>query len=143
MNGSHLVADHTVTTFGSSIVAVWVIEQLKKASWFPVVQQQGTAFAARALSAIAAAASTVGIEWQWMPANHSLLITGITGSAVLLLAWHLLEHFALQEWVYQSAVKKPQLWKPAPADENSVAPVGNNARVTPAATTGAPRSPVP
>lgn len=126
---AHLVADHTVTTFGSSIVAVWAIEQLKKAKWFPVVQQQGTAFAARALSAIAAAASTVGIEWQWMPANHSLLITGITGSAVALLAWHLLEHFALQEWVYQSAVKKPQLWghasvpaQKAPSAEEHEAP---------------------
>lgn len=104
---THLVADHTVSTITTSTVAVWLIQQLKKAKWFPIVQERGTVFAARLLSVLAAVAGTAGIQWQWAPSTGTLAITGLTWTVVGIGAWHCVQHFALQEWIYQSAVNKP------------------------------------
>ena len=113
---TNLIADHTLSSVTSSAVAVWLIEQLKRAKWFPLVQQRGTALMARSLSVFAAAAGTAGIQWQWTSTTHSLVVTGLTLSAAMLFAWHVVQHFALQEWIYQSAINKPQRTSPYSSD---------------------------
>lgn len=124
MIAAHLVPDHTISSITASAIVVWAIEQLKKANWFPLVQKRGTAFAARSLSVIGAAAGSAGITWQWSQGMHSLTISGLTFTAVLLFSWHCVEHFVVQEWIYQSAVNKSSGAKAAasPAEPQTNSP---------------------
>lgn len=107
---SSLVSDHTLSSVTTSAVVVYLIQYLKRAKWFPLLEQRGTAVAARIASVIGSIFSTAGLQWQWMPETHTFLISNLTLSVVVYGIWHCIEHFALQEWIYQSASNKP----PAP-----------------------------
>jgi hypothetical protein len=101
-----LVADHTMSSLTASAVAVWIIQYLKGAKWFPLLQAH-TKGASRLASIILAALGTAGLQWQWTSSTHTLAISNLTLMVILTGLWHVLQHFAVQEVVYQAAVNKP------------------------------------
>jgi hypothetical protein len=99
------VSNIFMTQFTSSAVVVFIMQKLKSAKWFPLLQH-GSASASRAFSIIAAGAVAVGINYTWNPQTRGLLITLPTLYGAALGAWHWLNQFALQETVYQATVNK-------------------------------------
>ena len=103
--GPNSVSNIFVTQLTSSGITVFLMQKLKNAKWFPLLQH-GSATMSRIFSAIAAAAVAVGINYTWNPQTRGLLITIPTVSALLLGAWHWVNQFALNEMVYQTTVNK-------------------------------------
>ncbi len=60
----------------------------------------------RVVSVVAAALAAQGITITWERGEHTLTIAGLTLSAVLGFAWHWVQQFGLQEWIYRSAIYK-------------------------------------
>ncbi len=112
------ISNVAMTQFTSSAVVVYVMQKLKQASWFPLLQA-GQANISRAVSIIAAAAVSLGIEWSWTKdastGTHTLIIMNIGIWTLLHGAWHWLNQYALQETVYQATTNKPGIVSAASA----------------------------
>ena len=110
MSNPAFAPDLTLSTITSSAVAVYIIQQLKTVSWWPALSKhfQG---AARQWSALLAAFSTVGLQWQWTGATHTLIISNLTLGVILLGLWHWLAHFSTQEIIYRAVANAPQVPK--------------------------------
>jgi hypothetical protein len=99
-----MVANIAVTEFTTSAVAVWLLQKLKTATWFPLVQQ-GRAWLNRAASIVLAGVGAVGVSYTWAPnpmGGHMLTVAIPTLSVAALGAWHWLNHFVMQETIYQA-----------------------------------------
>jgi hypothetical protein len=103
------VSNVVMTQFTSSAVVVYLMQKVKTAKWFPLVQQ-GRATLNRIVSVVAAFLVAVGVSWSWSldktTGTHTLVITGLSIYAVGHGLWHWLNQFALQETVYQATVNK-------------------------------------
>lgn len=103
------VSNVAMTQFTSSAVVVYLMQKVKSASWFPLVQE-GRALVNRIVSIGAAFLVAVGVSWSWSlnPTNgtHTLTIVNLSIFTVLHGAWHWLNQYALQETIYQAAVNK-------------------------------------
>lgn len=98
------MTDPSIATPGAQITAamiiVWLIQELKKSGRFPGITVD-TVKVNRIVSAIGALATGAAIHWTWDSAAHSLLITGLTGWALLSFFWSFLQQFVGQEMLYQ------------------------------------------
>jgi hypothetical protein len=99
------VSNIFMTQFTSSAVVVYIMQKLKNAKWFPILEH-GQATVSRLFSIGAAGAVAMGINYTWNPQTRGLLITLPTLYGALVGAWHWLNQFALQETVYQATVNK-------------------------------------
>lgn len=101
-------------TIAAGIVAF--IQWLKKSN-LPIFGwiNAGSGKVNRLISVVAAAASAQGIGVTWDTEHHALAITGLTLAAVGGFAWHWIQQFGLQEWIYRSAIyKSPNAPKTVP-----------------------------
>jgi hypothetical protein len=106
-----MVANVAVTEFTTSAVAVWLLQKLKGASWFPWLEA-GRAWASRLASLFLAAVGAVGVSYTWAPnpnGGHMLTIAIPTLPVLAIGAWQWLNHFVLQETIYQATVNKPSI----------------------------------
>lgn len=95
-----------ITQFTSSAIVVFLINRLKAASWFPLLQKDWTAMN-RTFSVIAAFLVAQGIHWVWSPDTRVLAITIPTLGAFALGLWHWLNQYAMQETIHQ--ITKPKI----------------------------------
>jgi len=99
-----MTANLPITEFTLSATIVYVLQLLKKASWFTWVKAEA-AKANRVASIVLAFVGSVWTQWQWTldptTNTHTLVISGLSWAAVGLAVWHWLSHFAMQETIYQ------------------------------------------
>ena len=94
-----------LTTITSSALFVLVIQWLKnceRVTWI----QKGSKRASRVLSLFLAFVGHAGVSYVWNPGVRQLVITLPTFWAVLVYLWHVANHFALQETIYQATINK-------------------------------------
>lgn len=110
-------ANIAVTQFTSAAVAVWAIQQLKNASWFPWLKNQGQVIAKRLVSVATAIGIHTGISYVWntgeVSGSHVLIITIPPLAVILVTVWHWLGQFVLQEGWYQAIYNKTSQGKGA------------------------------
>lgn len=99
-------ANIVVTQFSATAVFVWGMEQLKRATWFPLLQQKGQVMAKRVLSVIAAFFIHSGINYVWNPVfdvnGYRHLDLAIPATAVIMVGlWHWAAQFIMQESWFQ------------------------------------------
>ena len=95
-----------LTTITSSALFVLLIQWLKNSSWFPWLQH-GQKWASRIASLLLATAGSLGVGYVYNSASRSLTLTNLpTVWGILIWLWHIANHFALQETIYQSTVNK-------------------------------------
>lgn len=103
------VSNILATQFTSSAVVVYLMQKLKNAKWFPLVQD-GRAILNRIVSIAAAFLTAVGISWSWTkdPATglHTFAIANIGMWSMIYGVWHWLNQYALQETIYQATINK-------------------------------------
>ena len=100
-------ANIVLTTITSSAMFVLLIQWLKNAKWFPYLRS-GAKWASRIASIALAFLGHIGVSYTWDPANRSFALTNIpTLIGLLTMLWHVANHYALQEIIYQGAVNKP------------------------------------
>jgi len=104
-------ANVAMTHFTIGAVTVAALQWLKSSSWFPWIQA-GQTYLLRAISALAAAGTAVGIGYTWNAHDHSLTITGLTLAGIAFAFWAWLKQFAVQEFMYR-ATKPPSTVAPA------------------------------
>jgi hypothetical protein len=100
-----MVENVAISTFTSSAVVVFLMQKLKASKWFPLVQE-GRATLNRIISVLAAAASAVAIGWAWNPSARALTIQIPTVWGLMIALWHWLNHYALQETIYQATANR-------------------------------------
>ena len=98
-----MAADASIllTTLTTSGITVAAINWLKNSPLAPWVTKQNI-WLLRILSAGSAVAASVGIHWVWTANDHTLVITGLTLSAIVGFFWHLIQQFTANEIVFQA-----------------------------------------
>lgn len=105
-----MVANVAITEFTTSAVAVWLLQKLKAWPAFKLVQP-GKAWLNRWASIILAALGAVGVSYTWTTFNgaNGVFIAWPGWFAVAIGGWHWLNHYVLQETIYQATVNKPSI----------------------------------
>lgn len=114
-----MVSNVAMTQFTSSAVVVYLMQKLKNAKWFPLIQE-GKTLLNRSISIGSAAVIAVGVNYTWNPQSRGLLITIPTLGVAAIGFWHWLNQYALNEMLYRATVNKA-----APANGNPPTPVVN------------------
>lgn len=86
-------------------VSSWLLQVLKKASWFPILQEDSEKFIKVLWSIITSACAITGLSYTYDPTAHTLLITNFSFALVLHAGWSWLTQFVMQEGWYQVAFK--------------------------------------
>jgi hypothetical protein len=99
------VATDTTAVLTASAVSVWIIQQLKSATWFKVLTPS-TATLNRLASIIAAAATATGIHVAF--SAGTLTITGLTLTGIIaaVIAWF--KSFVMNELIYQGIANRAE-----------------------------------
>ena len=99
-----------VTQFTGAAMFVYAMQQLKGASWFPLLKQQGQIWVKRGASIVAAIGIHTGIEHVWnpgtIPGSHVLIINIPPLAVIAVTMWHWLGQYAIQETLYQATGNK-------------------------------------
>lgn len=80
-------------------VAVWLIQKLKQAKWFPWLTQN-SALANRLVAFLIAFVSAAGITYQWHAAQGQLVISGLMISTIVQGLWTAAAGLVTNELVY-------------------------------------------
>lgn len=120
-------ANVLLTTMTVSGITVAAINWLKKSKYFPWITKEKI-WLLRVMSAAAATASGVGITHIWNPADHSILIAGLTAANLWAFGWAIVKQFTANELVFQTT--KPSS---APVVVQAVAPASPEAKAADAA----------
>jgi hypothetical protein len=106
-----------LSEFTTSAVVVYIINTIKSTGWFMKLKSW-LPQAERVASALLAALSTAGLQWQWTPETHTLVIANLTLAVVGLGVWHWVQHYVLQETIFRAT-------KPAAAGASSGTSLGS------------------
>lgn len=98
-------ANVALTTFTSSAIVVYAMQRLKEAKWFPLVQAD-RARLNRLFSIAAAAIGAMSVSWVWDPSVRSITIHVPTLWTAIVGLWHWLNHYAMQETIYQATAAR-------------------------------------
>lgn len=98
-------ASIVITQFTSSAIVVFIINKLKAAKWFPLLQKDWT-WMNRTFSIIAAFLVAQGIHWVWTPDTRVLAITIPTLWGFVTGVWHWINQYVSQEALHQ--ITKPK-----------------------------------
>lgn len=80
-----------LTAAAASAYLLNLLQRWEKVPWIT----QHTVGISHAVRAVLALAATVGIGWQWSAADHTLTITGLSLTALLVGGWHWFSQFAV------------------------------------------------
>ena len=81
------------------VIAVWLIQKLKTANWFPWLTQN-SAMASRVVAYAIALLTAAGITWQWNAAQGQLIITGLMWQTIVQGIWTALAGLVTNEMTY-------------------------------------------
>lgn len=88
----------------TSMIVVWILQQLKKAAWLPWLTQH-TDILNRLLSVLLGSIAAAGIVWTFDPTAGTLVVHGLTLANGASFLWIVLKQVAFQEGVYKGLVK--------------------------------------
>lgn len=86
----------------------YVLERLKKSSWFPVIDMNTKKLNSFVAAGMAAAAS-IGINFQYDQTAGTLLISGLTLATFHHVIWDFAKQYLFQQMVYDTAIKKKEV----------------------------------
>lgn len=93
-------ANVALTTFTTSAITVGILNWIKHSKYFPWITREKTTLL-RVLSIAASLATGVGIQHVWNSTDHSLLISGLTGTNIAAFAWAVVKQFTANETIFQ------------------------------------------
>jgi hypothetical protein len=100
-----MVGNVAITQITSSALVVLIVQKLKTWKAFTWLQE-GKVLALRFASIIGAFLSSIGVSYEWDPATRHLSLAIPTMMAIVVATWHLINHYAMQEIIYQATVNK-------------------------------------
>jgi len=117
-------SDLLFTHVTAAAVFVMVLQTLKKAEWFPWIQETGQTWLKRATSIAYAVGAHTGITAVWNPSSHgagwhTLTFTIPSGMVILTTLWHMTGQYSLQEMIYQATGNRPAAQNPQPSVDSA------------------------
>ena len=94
-------------TFGTAALVAFVLENLKKASWFPWLTVQSSTLNA-VVAVVAAFGTAIGLNYMWDETTRMLTVHVPTLGGFLLLLWQFGVQWAIQKFIYRTGVKVAQ-----------------------------------
>ena len=95
-------ASIAMTQITSSAVAVYALQLLKRWKWFA----EAIPHIRRAASVVLAFACSVGVQYAWNPTGRTITITLPTLAGAAIAVWHIVQHYAMQETIYQATLNR-------------------------------------
>lgn len=89
------------------VIAVWLIQRLKQANWFPWLTQN-SALASRVVAYAIALLTAAGITWQWNAAQGQLIINGLMWMTIVQGLWTAAAGLVTNEMAYMLLQIKQQ-----------------------------------
>lgn len=111
---------HLGTQITASAMAVAIIQRLKSWKAIPWISHV-TPVVNRAVAIVASFLTAVGVHVAYSSVEHTVVISGLTLTGILGMAWVWIKQFALQEYVYQSSANRTKV-VPAAGAALEVAP---------------------
>jgi hypothetical protein len=105
---------HFGTQITASAMAVFIIQMMKKWSALPWITQW-TPKMNRTVAIASSFLTAIGVHVAYSSVEHTLLISGLSLTGILGMAWVWIKQFALQEYVYQSAANRTKVDLPGGA----------------------------
>lgn len=99
--------DQLAAMFGTGALISFLLENLKRASWFPWLSYESSKVNSAA-AFVLAFFSTIGLQYMWDDTTRVLSVTVPTLSGFLTLLWQFGVQWAIQKFVYRTGVKEPQ-----------------------------------
>jgi hypothetical protein len=103
-------ANIVTTQFTAAAIFVYVMQKMKAAAWFPLLQDKGQQWMKRGASITCALGAQLGISHVWAPGNvpgsHILTIAIPPVTVIAIGAWHWLGQYAMQEVMYQATANR-------------------------------------
>lgn len=96
-------SEELLSQLTSSAVVIYVIQALKRSSWFPWVTTE-TKRLNRWLAVLGSAASAAGIHLAYDGTLGTILITGVTTSGIAHGLWHWFQQYALTQLAYDATI---------------------------------------
>ena len=93
-----------LSVFSSGVASVYIIELLKKSPLFPFITKH-TVMLNRWIGVLASGVATLGVAFTFDAEAGSLLITGLTLTTIAHNLWHWFTQWAVQQFVYATAVE--------------------------------------
>jgi hypothetical protein len=100
-----------VDQLGSAAVVVFLLEWLKKQSWFIWLTDESTKRVKWLFSLVFGALAVAGIGYVWTPSEGTLLVTGLTLTGIATALWHYIVQIVSQKVIYRVAVQTPEATK--------------------------------
>ena len=95
-----------ITQLKVSGFVAWIIEQMKKSQWKGLSWiNANTPWVTRIVAAIGAALSAAGIHYTWNSTAGTLMITGLSLTAVVSGLWQVAISYLLQHGWYRAAIQ--------------------------------------
>ena len=111
-------ANVLATSLTAGGITVAAIQWLKNSKYFPWITKEKVVLL-RFISGFCAAATSVGIHSVWTSDTHTLVISGITVTAVATAAWVFLKQCVMNEMIWRAT--KPVTSPLPPAEVKDVA----------------------
>ena len=94
-------------------VLSYALQVFKKASWFPVLQEDSAKAVKIFFAAVTSLCGVTGLTYVVDPTAHTLLIQNFSWALVGPALWHWLSQFVMQEGWYQAVFNKTTVAPPA------------------------------
>jgi hypothetical protein len=83
------------TQITAGAIIAFVVQKLKASPYFPWITEE-TKVLKNLLALVLAGAAAVGVNVAWNGADHTLVISGLTASGILLAAWAWAKQYVMQ-----------------------------------------------
>lgn len=100
-----IVTDPILSQLTASSIAVWLIQRLKSAPWFPALDANSSVVVQRVFAVATATLTTVGINWSYDASLGVLTVTGLTVAGIADALWAFLQSLVAQQVIYHGVVK--------------------------------------
>lgn len=93
-----------VGQISSAAIVVFLLEWLKKQSWFTWLTDESTKRVKAAFSLVFGVLAVAGIGYAYTPDTGTLTITGITFTGIALALFEVIKQYVTQKFIYKLAV---------------------------------------
>jgi len=85
----------------SAAIVVFILEWLKKQSWFTWLTDESTKRVKAVFSLVFGVLAVAGVGYVWTPDAHTLTITGLSLTTIVVALFEVIKQYVTQKFIYK------------------------------------------